>query len=195
MNQGTTRGIDIEAHYGRSHRYKPTSLELMSKVGLKAHKLPSKDGIFDVIFCESVFEGLRKSWVAVKGSHRVLKPDGFIYVMTAFLQQAHENHYFSMTEEGIESLMNRGVQPYQMPSYALAKFLSQCVRSILPYIYKSTKNGKVCDTNSYMSSPSKSSVSLVFMFAAFLKFPRFFGRFFKLDRVLAAGVYFLGVKE
>jgi len=39
MNRRMIKGIKIEAHYGSFHRFKPTSLELLSKVGLKARIL------------------------------------------------------------------------------------------------------------------------------------------------------------
>ena len=73
------------------------------------HNLPFKDGAFDLIICEAVFEHLNKPWVAVNEFFRVLKTGGFIYAETAFMQPFHgwPNHYFNMTKEGIRVLFEK----------------------------------------------------------------------------------------
>jgi SAM-dependent methyltransferase len=67
-------------------------------------RLPFRDGTFDFIVSESVFEHLRDPWHTAAELHRVLKPGGRICVDTAFLQPVHGDpyHFYNMTREGVE---------------------------------------------------------------------------------------------
>ncbi|MDP3794434.1 MAG: methyltransferase domain-containing protein [bacterium] len=53
------------------------------------HDLPFADGTFDGVIAQAVLEHVADPWRAVAEIHRVLKPDGFVYAETPFLQATH----------------------------------------------------------------------------------------------------------
>jgi hypothetical protein len=71
--------------------------------------------------------------------HRVLKPDGAVWIETAFLQPMHADpsHYFNMTLEGLRRVFARfaidagGVLPHQRASFALRMQIDH----VLPYMH------------------------------------------------------------
>lgn len=67
-----------------------------------AHAMPFEDNSFDYVYSLAVFEHLHSPWVAAKEIFRVLKPDGKVYTLTAFMQHVHAypHHYFNMTPDG-----------------------------------------------------------------------------------------------
>ena len=70
-----------------------------------AHNLSYPDNHFDVIISIAVFEHLHSPWIAIREISRVLKPGGFFFGTTAFLEPEHANSYFHMTRHGILKLM------------------------------------------------------------------------------------------
>lgn len=67
-----------------------------------AHRLPYADNSVDVIYCDAVFEHLRRPEIAARELARVLKPGGRSYVSTPFLQPYHgfPHHYQNFTLTG-----------------------------------------------------------------------------------------------
>lgn len=73
---------------------------------IDAHCLPFPDDTFDRVYSLAVFEHLHSPWLAAKEIHRVLKPGGKCYTLTAFMQHMHgyPDHYFNMTVSGLEHI-------------------------------------------------------------------------------------------
>jgi len=69
-----------------------------------AHHLPFGDAQFDVVIVMNAFEHYREPPRVVQEIDRVLRPDGLVFVHTAFLQPVHEapRHYFNSTRYGVE---------------------------------------------------------------------------------------------
>jgi hypothetical protein len=90
-------------------------------------RLPYRDGAFDAIISQAVFEHIPRPWEVARELHRVLKPGGQIHIDTAFMQPFHSDpdHYFNMTILGVREIFNSfhevrvGVKPYQLPSFGL----------------------------------------------------------------------------
>ena len=61
---------------------------------------------FDVIFIPSVFEHLRKPWIAAKEVLKTLKPKGLFFVQThqTFPLHGYPHDYYRYTKEGLEIL-------------------------------------------------------------------------------------------
>jgi SAM-dependent methyltransferase len=90
-------------------------------------RLPYRDGVFDAVISQAVFEHVARPWETAKELYRVLKPGGCIHVDTAFMQPFHADpcHYFNMTTSGLHQVFHQfrevavGVKPYQAPSFGL----------------------------------------------------------------------------
>lgn len=72
-------------------------------VSADAHSIPFKDSVFEGVVCLNAFEHYRDPKQVVREIRRVLKPGGFIYVITAFMQPFHmePHHYFNVTPSGL----------------------------------------------------------------------------------------------
>jgi SAM-dependent methyltransferase len=90
-------------------------------------RLPYRDGVFDAIVSQAVFEHVASPWEMASELYRVLKPGGCIHLDTAFMQPFHADpcHYFNMTTSGLRQVFRQfrevavGVKPYQAPSFGL----------------------------------------------------------------------------
>lgn len=74
-----------------------------------AHDLsPFADGEFDALIAISVWEHLRKPWVAAEAARRVLKNGGLIYVAThhTFPVHGYPSDYTRWTDEGLKCLFD-----------------------------------------------------------------------------------------
>lgn len=74
-----------------------------------AHDLaPFADAEFDAFIAISVWEHLRKPWIAAEAAARVLKPGGILYVATHFTFPVHgyPSDYGRWTDEGIKALFD-----------------------------------------------------------------------------------------
>lgn len=74
-----------------------------------AHDLaPFDDCEFDALIAISVWEHLRKPWLAAAAAHRVLKPGGLIYVATHFTFPIHgyPSDYCRWTADGLLGLFD-----------------------------------------------------------------------------------------
>lgn len=58
-----------------------------------AHSIPFADGSFDAVIAQAVLEHVADPIACVAEFHRVLKPDGFVYAETPFMQQVHGGAY------------------------------------------------------------------------------------------------------
>jgi SAM-dependent methyltransferase len=74
-----------------------------------AHDLKEfEDSSFDAFIAISVWEHLRKPWIAADAAHRVLKPGGLLYVATHFAFPIHgyPSDYTRWTDKGLEALFD-----------------------------------------------------------------------------------------
>ena len=60
---------------------------------LDSHNIPFKDEYFDGVIIQAVLEHVVDPFMCVKEIHRALKPQGFVYAETPFMQQVHEGKY------------------------------------------------------------------------------------------------------
>jgi SAM-dependent methyltransferase len=58
-----------------------------------AHSIPFQDNSFDCVIVQAVLEHVIDPYSCVKEIHRVLKPQGFVYAETAFMQQVHGGRF------------------------------------------------------------------------------------------------------
>jgi Methyltransferase domain len=101
-------------------------------------RLPLRDASVDAVVSLAVFEHLPDPFAMAAELHRVLKPDGAVWIETAFLQPMHADpgHYFNMTLEGLRRVFARfaidagGVLPHQQASFALRMQINH----VLPYV-------------------------------------------------------------
>ena len=74
-----------------------------------AHDLsPFENEEFDAFIAISVWEHLRKPWLAAQAAHRVLKPGGILLVETHFAFPVHgyPSDYCRWTDEGLKGLFD-----------------------------------------------------------------------------------------
>jgi SAM-dependent methyltransferase len=72
------------------------------------HSLPFKDGSFDLVLSQAVIEHLHDPFAAAREIFRVVKPGGWVYVESAFMQPLHAVpfHFFNTTGWGLERLFS-----------------------------------------------------------------------------------------
>lgn len=58
-----------------------------------AHDIPFEDQTFDAVIAQAVLEHVVDPHRCVDEIHRVLKPDGYVYAETPFIQQVHGGRY------------------------------------------------------------------------------------------------------
>ncbi|MGO9739880.1 MAG: methyltransferase domain-containing protein [Desulfomonilaceae bacterium] len=104
-------------------------------------KLPFKDSVFDFIVSQAVFEHIPDPFLTALEFYRILKPGGYVYIDTAFMQPLHSDptHYFNMTLEGLLKVMipfqeiESGVGPHQNPSYGILMSLDAIIPHVLDH--------------------------------------------------------------
>jgi hypothetical protein len=79
--------------------------ELADMYGDALH-LPFRDGAFELVCSQAVFEHVRRPFDAASELVRVTRPGGLIFTEVAFLQPVHAvpHHYFNMTTAGVREL-------------------------------------------------------------------------------------------
>jgi len=144
--------------------------------------LPFRSETFDHVVSESVFEHVRDPVHYARELHRVLKPGGQIIVDSAFLQPLHGDpyHFFNMTLNGLEEVMKpfrkvrTGVEPYQSAGMAMNILRQQFLDLVVDPSARAELAKRVGD----------------FDYCAYDRFLTAKGQ-----RVMAAGVYFVGIKD
>lgn len=58
-----------------------------------AHELPFDENTFDLVIIQAVLEHVLEPQTVVSQIHKVLKPGGWVYAETPFMQQVHEGAY------------------------------------------------------------------------------------------------------
>lgn len=74
-----------------------------------AHRIPLPDATFDAVVVQAVLEHVLEPQRVVQELIRVLKPGGYIYAETPFMQQVHEGPYdfTRFTDSGHRNLLRR----------------------------------------------------------------------------------------
>jgi SAM-dependent methyltransferase/uncharacterized protein YbaR (Trm112 family) len=74
-----------------------------------AHNVPFADGTFDAVVAQAVFEYAADPFRMADEIHRVLRPNGFVYAESPFMQQVHGGAYdfFRFTHVGHRRLFRR----------------------------------------------------------------------------------------
>jgi SAM-dependent methyltransferase len=105
----STDGLVLNLSAGGSMEKSPNVIELEwglyrnTDVAADAHSLPFKDNVFDGVVCLNSFEHYHDPLKVASEVQRVLKPSGFVYVLTAFMQPEHmtPHHYYNATTHGV----------------------------------------------------------------------------------------------
>lgn len=88
--------------------FNPIGLDIRMYAGVgllgDAHRLPLRDGVFDVVLSVQVLEHLHSPWIAIHEIARVLRPGGCFVGSVALLKPCH-NSYFHMTHLGVKHLL------------------------------------------------------------------------------------------
>ncbi|WP_374358181.1 methyltransferase domain-containing protein [Chitinimonas sp.] len=130
-------GLVLDLGAGGKDFTKPNVVQLdifkftHTDVVASADALPFRDGTFDAVVSQAVFEHLKYPDAVVREIARVCKPGAEIKIDTAFLQPEHgyPNHYFNATMSGLKhwfrhfDIVEEAVEDYQHPMYSLHWFL------------------------------------------------------------------------
>jgi SAM-dependent methyltransferase len=127
LDQLCTRAVNLDVFHYRN-------IDVVSSYPT----LPFKDGIFELVVSQAVFEHLADPRRAARECFRVLEPGGRLLVETAFMQPLHgdPSHFFNMTAHGLREVLGDftiediGVLSHQQPSYGLMMQLE----AVLPLI-------------------------------------------------------------
>lgn len=87
----------------------------------RAEELPFADASFSAVFSLAVLEHVKDPVAASREMQRVLKPGGMLWIDVAFMQPYHgyPSHYFNMTQQGLESLLQNDMEiiRHTVPAY------------------------------------------------------------------------------
>lgn len=128
------RYVGIDAAVGKRLQY--GGLDVLGSLDT----LPFRDEAFDCALCMNVLEHVRRPEACLREIHRVLKPQGFVYVMVPLFARVHQapHDYFRYTSFGIRYLLERTgfaveyVQPVGGYFRVLANFLSRATGYLFP---------------------------------------------------------------
>lgn len=107
-----------------------------------AENLPINDSCVDAIICESLIEHLNHPDKLISEINRILKPDGYIYLVSPFIIGFHSspNDYTRWTKEGLEKLFsnfkNIKIDVIYGPSSALANIASEWLAILFSFNIK-----------------------------------------------------------
>lgn len=73
--------------------YSDVALGSLTQLICDAHDIPFPDNYFDAVVANSVLEHVADPYRCADEIHRVLKPKGFVYAITPFMQQVHMGRY------------------------------------------------------------------------------------------------------
>ncbi|MEC8558009.1 MAG: class I SAM-dependent methyltransferase [Planctomycetota bacterium] len=102
-----------------------------------AHQLPFRDESFDAVHTVSVFEHLRKPWLAAAEIVRVLRPGGFLFCSVPFAYPIHGSPYdfFRYTPDGLLSIfeaLEGEVFPARGPISSIGLYTERVADAVFP---------------------------------------------------------------
>ncbi len=105
-----------------------------------AHVMPFETGTIGMLYCEAVLEHLERPDSAVSEMFRVLRPGGYVFAATPFLQAYHgyPDHFQNFTLAGHAALFARSgfdvidSGPYVGPAFMLVDLASNLAREHVP---------------------------------------------------------------
>lgn len=132
-------GSVLHLSAGGSDRKPPNFVELEysvfrnTDIVADAHALPFLDNTFDAVVSLNAFEHYHSPERVAEEILRVLKPQGRLFLHTAFIQALHQepHHYFNATEHGVLrwfrafEIQSLGVSENFHPATSFAFFFSQ----------------------------------------------------------------------
>lgn len=80
-----------------------------TQIVVDAHSIPFADSVFDGVIAQAVLEHVVDPQKCVSEMHRVLKPEGIVYVEVPFMQQVHAGAYdfYRFSHVGLLRLMRQ----------------------------------------------------------------------------------------
>jgi SAM-dependent methyltransferase len=84
---------ELELETGDELVYSDVAIGRLTQLVCDAHDIPFPDDYFDAVIAEAVFEHVANPYRCADEIHRVLKPNGFLYAITPFMQQVHMGRY------------------------------------------------------------------------------------------------------
>lgn len=92
---GSILGLGIDELLGAGVELVETDVSTgpRTQIVCDAHSIPFADGSFDAVICQAVLEHVIDPFGVVEEIHRVLRPEGYVYAETPFMQQVHGGAY------------------------------------------------------------------------------------------------------
>jgi SAM-dependent methyltransferase len=127
------RYLGVDAAVGKGFHY--GGLDALADLGA----LPFRDGTFDGALCMNVLEHVRQPEACLKEIYRVLKREGFVYVMVPLFAREHQmpHDYFRYTSYGIRYLLERCgfAVEYVRPVGGYFLVLANCLSRASGYLF------------------------------------------------------------
>lgn len=107
-------------------------IDMPDVIKADAHALPFCSDVFDIVFSAATLEHYKNPWVVAGEAQRVLRKEGYMAGLVAFLQPEHGESYFHMTHNGVRSLLSNygfdvlDVRPGEMHG------ITYLIRSLFP---------------------------------------------------------------
>jgi SAM-dependent methyltransferase len=126
--------VGVDAAVGKGVHY--AGLDVLSNL----EALPFADRTFDAALCMNVLEHVRHPDICLRQIHRVLKPEGVVYLMVPLFAREHQlpHDYYRYTSYGISYLLERSgftveyVRPVGGYFRVLAGILSRASAYLFP---------------------------------------------------------------
>ncbi|KKM24824.1 hypothetical protein LCGC14_1601190, partial [marine sediment metagenome] len=107
---------------------------------LEKDPIPFPDNTFDVVFCKSVLEHLRYTYIANYEMRRVLKKNGLLIIMTPVVNK----YFFSYSEHINPQYFANAELFYQFPwvwKHPWLKIIPKLIAWLIPDKYRFRKDG------------------------------------------------------
>lgn len=198
-------GLILNLSAGGTATWHPRVVELETAifrntdVVADVHHLPFVDGAFSAVIALNAFEHFRDPFRAAAEISRVLRPNGVIFIHTAFLQPLHEPpwHFFNATKYGVLEWfandfetqtirVSDNFNPVHVISWLAYELVDRARRNCTANDADLIEGMSLRDYHHLWSSPDRYSHPV---WQAFMRMPR------EVQEGVAAGFEFLGRKR